>query len=112
MPTRRRHIFAAFHSASGLRKALQELDALGVPPACVTRAKGTEAMRHVRAVAGAGEAAASAGALKRALNEGATLVSVRACDDHAEKRISLALLRHSDGPVQLQDEAAPPREQS
>lgn len=108
MSIRCRHIFAAFRSAAGLRKAMRELEAIGIPPACVTRAKGAAAMRHVRALSGAEESADGASALTRALTEGATLVAVRACDNRAEKRISMTLLRHSDGPVQLLDEAEPP----
>lgn len=102
----RRRIVAAFCGPASLRSALDELSALGVGPAGMVQAVGAEALQRLARPAARPSQAARR--LERALLGGATLLLIPVDDDDAGKRISLALLRHSDGPVEVQDDFGRP----
>jgi len=102
-----RRIVAAICDGANLSGALQALEMLGVPSTEVVRVEGVAALRRLRGrdrdrVDGA--AALRAAVHERALRGGGTLLLVPVGDEVAEKRVSLVLLRHSEGPVEVRDE--------
>jgi hypothetical protein len=96
MATLGRGVLARFRGEASLRAALRELEALGVP------------MRDVVRMTGRPPAVGS-GWRKRppggppAAEPGVTYLLIPVSDEAAGKEVSLAMLRHSDGPVEVRD---------
>jgi len=101
-----RRIVTAVCGGAGLGQALRALEALGVPAIEVVQVAGPAALLRLGALAAAaGFGAPGRTQQERALRGGGTLLLVPVGDDGAEKRVSLALLRHSEGPVEVRDES-------
>ena len=104
MPMRARRIVAAFRGDASLRRALRELAALGVKPSEVVQVTDILAARRQGLLLKRQPPSAHDERLEDALSRGATLLLIPAHEAEAEKRISLALLRYSEGPVQVQND--------
>lgn len=101
-PNRQRSVIAIFDDRKSVRRAIADVrrgrDAAGE----ITVVAGPEALRRcglLPALAAGGKI----DELERALGRGALLMLVPVGDPTAEKRISLALLKHSHDPVQIRE---------
>lgn len=96
MATRGRSVLASFRGEANLRRALRELEALGVPAKGIVRMSDRPERERL-----GGRASPCAAKLARKGRDGLTFLLVPVVGD--EKDVSLAMLRHSDGPVEVTD---------
>ena len=107
MPNRQRSVIAVFDLGEDVRRAIADVRRGGGAAGEITLVGGPEALRRcglLPALAGGGRT----DDLDRALGRGALLMIVPVGDPTAEKRISLALLKHSRDPVQVREFNPPP----
>jgi hypothetical protein len=105
MSNRQRGVIAVFDAGEDARRAIADLRRGGGSAGEITLFGGPEALRRCGLLPAEGGRTDD---LDRALGRGALLIVVPVGDPTAEKRISLALLKHSRDPVQIREFNPPP----